>query len=330
TQAAADDVHLSVMPLPLLLETISAVMVPLLVGASVRLEQALAEGGVAGKSAGIAEAFGRTAPTTSVLLPQHLAAWVGQLTASARRAPKGLRFIAVGGARLSPVLAARAWRLGIPVYEGYGLSECAAFVAVNRPDARKPGTVGKPLGGLSVHIDEGEIVVQGPSVMAGYLRGKPAGGRWRTGDLGAIDRDGFLSVHGRRDNLLVTALGCRISPEWLETLLADDPRIGKAIVAGEGRRHLSALLVPSAAGEAWFARARAGEIAALIARLCRAAPAHAVPRGFLVVTGAKLKRLGLLTGSGLLRRAAALDFFTYEIERLYAPAAFHASLEASP
>ncbi len=330
TRAAATDLHLSVMPLALLLETVSAVMVPILAGASVRLEPAIAEAGISSAPGGLAEAFGRVEPTTSVLVPHLLAAWVGELTAAGRPAPGSLRFIAVGGGHVSRALAARAWRLGIPVHEGYGLAECSSVVAVNRPHARKLGTVGRPLAGLSVHIDDGEIVVQGAAVMDGYVRGRPVEGQWRTGDLGTIDGDGFLSVHGRRDNVLVTALGRTISPEWIEGLLADDPRIAEAAVAGERRAHLAVLLVPSAAGEPWFARAEPREVTALIGRLCREVPVHAVPRRFLVVTAAKLKRLGLAGREGRLRRAATLDFFSSEIDGLYAPPPARAVLEARP
>ena len=146
-------------------------------------------------------------PTTAVLVPQLLSGLVAQLEARNARAPESLRFVAVGGARVSEALTTRAWELGIPVHEGYGLTECCSVVAVNRPGRRKAGTVGEPLRGLDVRIDDGEIVVSGPTVMQGYLHGPRAEAPWRTGDLGHRDEDGFLSVTGRKDNLLVTAAG---------------------------------------------------------------------------------------------------------------------------
>jgi len=327
--AGPDDRHLSVMPLPLLLETITAIMVPILAGARVRFEGRIAGTFGAGEASGLAEIFERDAPTSTVLVPQLLASWTDELAATKRRAPHGLRFVAVGGARVSPALAALAWDMGIPVYEGYGLTECASVVALNRPDQRKPGTVGVPLPGLRVSIEDREIVVSGPSVMDGYVNGARARGVWRTGDLGKLDRDGFLYVQGRRDNLLVTALGRNVSPEWIESLLLGDRRIGQCLVAGSGRPRLCALIVPSPAGEKWFARAAPRDIQALLARCCRDAPAYAVPRSHLVVAAAELTRSGLMTSNGRLRRAAVLDRYGAALDGLEAPASRHSQLEAT-
>ena len=327
--AAPNDRHLSAMPLPLLLETISAILVPILVGAHVHLDARLADAIGGGEVAGLARVFERIEPTTTVLVPQLLATWVAELTAAGRHAPQSLRFVAVGGASVPPALALHAWKIGIPVYEGYGLSECASVVAVNRPDQRKPGTVGKPLPGLGVTIDDGEIVVEGPSVMDGYLsEGRPAG-RWHTGDLGEMDNDGFLTVLGRKDNLLVTSFGRNISPEWIESLLLGDPRIGHCLVAGAGRPQLCAFLVPSPMGEAWFARATPQVIDALIARCCRDAPDYAVPRAHCVVHSADLRRSGLLTGNGRLRRVAMLRHYEAVLDQLYESDSRHLELEAS-
>jgi long-subunit acyl-CoA synthetase (AMP-forming) len=318
--ATADDVHLSLLPLPLLLETIAAIMVPIYAGARVYVEASVAGALGGGEMPELAGIFERLQPTSTVLVPQLLASWVADLVGAEERAPKSLRFVAVGGASIPPALALRAWSVGIPVHEGYGLSECASVVAVNRPGKRKPGTVGKPLPGLRVRIEDGEIVVAGPSVMDGYLNGAEAGGAWRTGDLGEIDSDGFLTVRGRKDNLLVTSFGRNISPEWIESLILGDPRIGHCVVAGAGRPHLCAFLVPSPAGEAWFAQAGSLAIVALIARCCRGAPAYAVPRFHHVVPAGELHRNGLLTENGRARRAAMLSHYAGVLDQMYAAA----------
>ena len=125
TDAAKSDVYLSVLPLPLLLETICAICVPILVGASVEFDPALTAAVARGQPQGIATAFARHRPTTSVLVPELLGAWVGELAATRTRAPTGLRFVATGGAPVSATLAEKAWSLGIPLHEGYGLSECS-------------------------------------------------------------------------------------------------------------------------------------------------------------------------------------------------------------
>lgn len=319
TGANPNDVYLSILPLALLLETISAVVVPILVGASARLEPALATsfGEVSGGALATVVALRR--PTCLVLVPQLLANWVRRLSGDAARAPNSLRFVAVGGASLAPALAEKAWRCGIPVYEGYGLSECGSVVALNRPSDRKAETVGKPLSGLEVRIVGDEIVVRGPSVMDRYLHGQSAGGSWRTGDVGEIDENGYLTVRGRRDNVLVTPLGRNISPEWVEALLDADPRIACSVVTHCGGPYLTALLVPSARGEEWFERAAHEDIAALISNCCADTPSYAAPRQAAVVLASELTARGLLTADGRIRRQPVLEQYADLLARASAP-----------
>ena len=284
TGAAATDSYLSVLPLPLLLETICSIFIPTLLGAYVHFDTGLAEQVGRGDPTGIAKAFETHRPTMSVLVPQLLKHWAAELQAVSQTAPSSLRFVAVGGAPVPKQVANTAWSLGIPVHEGYGLSECCSVVAVNRPKQRRPGTVGQPLSGLSVSIDNGEIVVDGPSITDGYLGQEPAQGAWRTGDLGEIDRDGFITVQGRKDSLLVTSFGRNVSPEWIETMLLADPRIAFCTVAGHGEPHLTALLIPSPQGAAWFANATSTDILDLVSDHCSDAPEYAVPRAYVVVS----------------------------------------------
>src|ERR1700730_1899834 len=284
TGATATDSYLSVLPLPLLLETICSIFIPTLLGTYVQFDSGLAEQVGHGDATGIAKAFVTNRPTSSVLVPQLLRHWVAELQAVNQTAPSSLRFVAVGGAPVPKQVANAAWGLGIPVHEGYGLSECCSVVAVNRPKQRRPGTVGRPLSGLSVSIDDGEIVVDGPSITDGYRGREPANRPWRTGDLGEIDQDGFITVHGRKDSLLVTSFGRNVSPEWIETMLLADPRIAFCTVAGHGEPHLTALLIPSSQGTAWFAKATRAEILQLLSDRCSDAPKYAVPRAYVVVS----------------------------------------------
>jgi long-subunit acyl-CoA synthetase (AMP-forming) len=308
--AGEDDSYLSVLPLPLLLETICALVLPALVGGSVTFDAALADAVGRGAPAGLAAAFARHRPTTGVLVPDLLRLWVAELAAAGRRAPDSLRFVAVGGAAVPPQVAEAAWRLGIPAHEGYGLTECCSVVAVNRPGRRVAGTVGEPLAGLSVTIVDGEIVVDGPSVTDGYLGAAPAPApapsrrSWATGDLGAFDAAGRLTVSGRRDALVVTALGRNVSPEWVEAALLDDPGIAAAAVAAAGAG-LAALIVPTAAAAAGFASAGDAAIAARVAGLVAALPAYARPARVRVVAPAEARAAGLLTDNGRIRRRAA-------------------------
>lgn len=304
TQASPKDSYLSVLPLPLLLETICSVFIPTTLGARVHFDASLAERVGRGDATGIAKAFKTQRPTAGVLVPQLLKHWVAELKAARQAAPSSLRFVAVGGAPVPTAVANAAWRLGIPAYEGYGLSECCSVVAVNRPEARRPGTVGRPLSGLTVSIDEGEIVVDGPSIMDGYIGGT-ASRPWRTGDLGSIDQDGFLTVHGRKDSLIVTAFGRNVSPEWIETMLLADPRIASCAIVGHGAPHLTALLIPSLRGAEWFAAAGEGEIIDLCAKLCAGAPHYAVPRAAVVTRIEDALKHGLLSNGRPARRAIA-------------------------
>ncbi len=308
TGAGETDRYLSVLPLPMLLETICAVFAPAIAGASVLFEPDLADNIGRGEAAGLARAFSAARPTTCVLVPQVLSALVTELSASGVRAPGSLRFVAVGGAAVPATLVEEAWRLGIPVHEGYGLSECCSVVAVNRPGARRAGTSGRPLDGLIVSIRQGEIVVDGPSVMDGYL-GRPGhAGAWRTGDVGAIDKDGFLTVLGRKDNLIVTSWGRNVSPEWVEALLLGDWRIALCVVAGRDAPYLTVLIVPSCFGADWFAAASPDAVRALTARCCAAAPDHATPKEHLVLSAGAAQAAGLLLPGGRWQRAAVERF----------------------
>ncbi len=223
-KASPADRHLSILPLAQLLEQICGIFLPILAGAETvfRFEATKALFGAA--IAPLSTAFNEVQPTTSLLAPAILGRWVADLEAKGITAPKRLRFVAVGGASTAPALIRSAQAVGIPVYEGYGLSECCAVVAMNRPGDNLAGSVGQVLDGLDVQLSEGEITVAGPAVMVGYLNGAPAPDRWRTGDLGHFDGD-RLVIDGRKDALLVTGAGRNISPEWVEQRVNADPRI---------------------------------------------------------------------------------------------------------
>ncbi|MFA5951768.1 MAG: AMP-binding protein [Hyphomicrobium sp.] len=324
TRASRDDFQLSILPLPLLLETISSICVPLLAGARTVFDPFAVLKLMEGNTDAIADSFERHRPTTSVLVPEMLSAWISVLGRKTAKAPSSLRFVAVGGAPVSAQLAEEAWSIGIPVHEGYGLSECCSVVALNRPGQRKAGTVGRPLDGLKVQIIDGEIVVDGPTLMNGYLNGPAAARPWRTGDLGSIDVDGNLLVDGRKDNLLVTSYGRNVSPEWIESLLLTDRRIAACAVIGHGQPHLSAILIASEAGAAWLREAPAAHVLLAMAQACRDAPIYAVPTDFVVASRDEALKRGVLTPNGRFRRGDLPAFFQ-ELSSGRLEKAFHAS-----
>ncbi|MEY8842867.1 AMP-binding protein [Cribrihabitans sp. XS_ASV171] len=224
---SSDDKHLSLLPMAQLLEQVAGLYLPLLAGAEVCFCPEALNALFGGPMGPVMTTMTAAQPTTTILVPALLARLVSELKATERSAPESLRLIAVGGAMSSPALLAEAKGHGLPVYEGYGLSECCSVVALNLPESARPGTVGKVLDGVHVRIDEGEIVVSGPTVMEGYVGQPPVTGEWRTGDLGRIE-DGHLVVEGRKDWLIVTPQGRNINPEWIESCLCADPRIPAA------------------------------------------------------------------------------------------------------
>jgi long-subunit acyl-CoA synthetase (AMP-forming) len=307
--AVATDSYLSVLPLPLLLETICAICVPLLAGARTHFDPHLTAAVARGQPQGLNASFAQYEPTTSVLVPELLAVWLAELSEKEQTAPVSLRFVAIGGAPVSSAIAAKAWSMGVPVHEGYGLSECCSVVAVNRPGQRRPGTAGQPLPGLNVRIDDGEIVVDGPTVMQGYQNGNDATRPWRTGDLGEIDGDGYLRITGRKDNLIVTSFGRNISPEWIESILTEDVRIAACAVLGHGKAALSAVIIPSRQGADWFAGASESQVLLALSQICRDVPAYAIPRDFLLLDRDAAARHNLLTPNGRFRRAVLPDVY---------------------
>ncbi|WP_417701233.1 AMP-binding protein [Pseudophaeobacter sp.] len=235
--ANATDTHLSLLPLAQLLEQICGIFLPIVAGAKTVFRHTATRSLFGAPIAPLVAAFDDIRPTTSLLAPALLGRWVTAL--ADRHAPDSLRFVAVGGAACAPDLINKALAAGIPVHEGYGLSECCAVVAMNTPGDNHPGTVGPVLKGLNVSLDNGEIVVSGPTVMAGYLNGAAAPDLWRTGDLGHFDGE-RLVIDGRKDALLITGEGRNISPEWIEQRINADPRI---VSSGLGLRRSDDALV---------------------------------------------------------------------------------------
>jgi long-chain acyl-CoA synthetase len=163
-----------------------------------------------------------------------------------------IRVLVSGSAPLSNNVAEFFHGIGLPITEGYGLTETAPILTVNPQGAARVGTVGKPLPGVEIRIaEDGEILARGPNIMAGYYNKPEAtsdvlrGGWFYTGDIGAIDADGYLTITDRKKDLLVTSGGKKIAPQPLETILKRSPLVGEAIVLGDRRRFASALIVPN-------------------------------------------------------------------------------------
>ncbi|WP_406441200.1 AMP-dependent synthetase/ligase [Streptomyces sp. NBC_01613] len=229
---------------------------------------------------------------------------------------------------------------GVQIYEGYGLTESTAAATANPPERTRYGTVGQPIPGVTVHIaDDGEIWLHGPQIFEGYLNNQKAtdetlhDGWLATGDLGALDEDGFLTITGRKKEILVTSGGKSVSPGVLEERVRDHPLVNQCIVVGNDRPYIAGLVtLDQEAVEHWLTMRGKPQMPA--AQLVRDADLETEVRRAVVAANTLVSQAesirtfrilaqpfteehGLLTPSLKLKRKAIENAYANEVEALY-------------
>lgn len=311
--------HLCLLPLPTLLENIAGIYAPLLAGGEVFIAPEAARGFNGSRLENPTLLLGlisKVQPQTLILVPELL-----QLLIHACRqgwtAPLSLKFIAVGGAKVAVDLLKQAAQCGLPVYQGYGLSECCSVVALSEHSALHVSQlqlqqVGKVLPHLEVKIVADEIWVKTPFL--GYLGAEPATAmnEWvATGDLGSITADGSLVIWGRQKNLLILSSGRNVNPEWVEAELTKTGLVQQAVLFGDAQPYCVALLYcanPAVTDE---------QLAAFVSNINQQLPDYARAEQFIRLQTPLSEAQGSLTGNGRPKRDEIAKLYASELAALY-------------
>jgi len=306
--------HDCILPLATLLENIAGVYAPLLIGATVHVS-AMSEVGFKGASELDVPQFVRGLHQRSgeslILLPQLLLALVSCIE-SGTPVPAALKYIAVGGARVSEALLQRAENLGLPVYQGYGLSENSSVSTLNTPESNRRGSVGRALPHNQIRICSlGEVQIKG-NQMLGYLGCKENTNDWlSTGDIGYLDSEGFLFIEGRKKNVFITSFGRNVNPEWVESELASSYEIAQSIVFGEAQAFNLAIIFPR------FPHCKDQQIQEAVDRVNTCLPDYARVKTWLRADTPFTFENGLATSNGRPKRQNILNFFRAQTSALY-------------
>ena len=286
--------HLAVLPFGILLEQVAGLFASLIAGGTY-LPFASGEVGLADPlrpdGAQLLKTVVRERVTSLILAPEYLAVLVAAMEASALRMPR-LKLVAVGGASISPALLERAAEVGLPVRQGYGMTEAGSVITLEDGFSPSTGSVGRTTGAHHITLAaDGEIIIDGPLFLG--LVGQPRQpGPFPTGDIARFDEQGALWIEGRKSNLLITSFGRNVSPEWLEGLLVAQPEIAQAMIRGDGEATLEALLVPAGPS---------ADVEQALKRVNDLLPPYARIGGFRLVPPFTPAN-GQLTGNGRLRR----------------------------
>jgi long-chain acyl-CoA synthetase len=229
-----------------------------------------------------------------------------------------LRLCLSGGAGLKREVKEKFLAHGVLLIEGYGLTECSPTLTLNRPDAYRFDSVGKPVRNVDLRLaDDGEILARGPSVFGGYHRDPEAtrdaftaDGWFKTGDVGRFTEDGFLQIVDRKKDILVTAGGKNIPPVNIEQRFQDDPLVQHVVVYGDGKKYLVAGVWPAPGATPELLQRSIERVNAQLA-------SHETIKRFVVIDTPLTVEAGLLTPTLKVRRRKVYEAFREQLEALY-------------
>lgn len=251
-----------------------------------------------------------------------------------------LRFLVSGAAPLSQEVQQFFDMIGMPIIEGYGLTETTAPVTCNKPNNIKRGTVGLLLPGLDIKIaEDGEVMVKGPSIFAGYYHNEEAtreafrNGYFLTGDIGQLDEDGFLRILDRKKDLIITAGGKHVAPQYLENLFAGERLFSRVLVYGDRRKYITALVTLNPEGIEAFAASHqigysslnelvhhpivAEEIARIVSEKNQRLASFEQIKKYCILDSEFSIENGELTPTLKMRRKAIIEKYKQQLDALY-------------
>ncbi len=303
--------HLCLLPLSVLLENMAAAYAAKYTDIEV-ITPSLAEIGLAGSSSldvmKMVKALQKYQPDSIIVMPQILKAIVYVCENHGIKLPF-LKFIAVGGAVCSKGLLSKARKLNLPVYEGYGISECGSVISLNTSQ-KSDGSVGQILPHQKISLaDDGEIIATG-ELFLGYLgQENSQSEQFATGDIGRFDQDNNLHIIGRKKNIIINSYGRNISPDWIEAELLSLDEILQVAIYGEAKPFLTAICV---------SRIEKEKILNAIEKINKTLPDYAQVKELIITTDAFSVQNGMLTASGKTKHQTIFNHYKEHLEKVYA------------
>ncbi|MGH1460767.1 MAG: AMP-binding protein [Neptuniibacter sp.] len=310
--------HHCVLPLSVMLENIAGAFLPLYAGKTVCLNPANMTGLVGSSQVDIEKltAYLLLQNPESLILTPELLKLIILLKANGVPMPN-LKFVAVGGGKVPSNLLADAKALQLPVYEGYGLSECGSVVALNTPQFNKPNSVGKPLPHCDITISEkGEIYIKGP-LMQGYIQQSiKLKDCIPTGDLGYLDEEGYLFITGRKKNVQINSFGRNLSPEWIESEINGLSGVIRSVIYADQKPTVLAFIQP-------MPGITEQQLTKQLEMLNQTLPDYAQIKHWKIIEVEAIEAGKLLTSNGRIKREAFYAFYSTYISSLYVQGVTH-------